>query len=157
MNDAKKAIPITRPKVTAYISPRGAEAAIDFYKKAFGATETSARITMPDGKIGHAEIRIGDTAIMLAEEAEDYHALSPEKLGGTTVAFVLTVEDCDAVTEAALAAGATLTRPLENQFYGERRSEVRDPFGYRWMISTPIEEISDEEMLRRANELFNAS
>jgi PhnB protein len=104
----------------------------------------------PDGKIGHAEIRIGDSAIMLADENPEIGARSPKTIGGSPILFQLYVEEVDAVVAQAVAAGAKLIRPIENRFYGDRTGGLEDPFGYHWYISTHIEDVSPEEMERRA-------
>jgi PhnB protein len=123
--------------------------AIDFYKKAFGATELM-RMPGPNGKIGHAEIRIGDSAIMLADEHPEMGARSPQTLGGSPVFLMIYVKDADGTTAQAEAAGAKILRPLENQFYGDRSATVLDPFGHTWTISTHIEDVPPDELARRA-------
>lgn len=123
--------------VTPYLCVKGAARAIEFYKRAFGATEAD-RIT-DGGKIGHAEIRLYGAPIFLADEFPEIDVLSPESIGGSPVLIHLTVPDVDALTAQAVAAGATLVRPVADQDYGMRNSKVRDPFGYTWMLSTPIE------------------
>ena len=104
----------------------------------------------PEGKIGHAELAFGDSLLMLADEFPDMGVLSPKSVGGTSVTISLYVEDVDAVFEAALAAGATTVRPLENQFYGDRNGQFEDPFGHRWSIATHVEDVPPEEMEERA-------
>ena len=139
--------------VTPYLAVKGAAQALDFYKKAFGATEVM-RMPQPDGKIGHADIRIGDSHVMLADEFPEMGHKSPQTLGGTPVQLALYVEDVDAFIDRAVKAGAKLTRPIENQFYGDRAGAVEDPFGHNWHISTHIEDVPPEEMGRRAKEKF---
>ena len=133
---------------TPYLIIREAARALDFYKAAFGAMELF-RLPMPGGKIGHAEILIGDSHIMLADECPESGARSPEALGGTSVSLMLYVENSDAMTERAVAAGATVVRPIQNQFYGDRSATLSDPFGHQWTIATHIEDVSPEEIDRR--------
>jgi len=133
---------------TPYLIIRDAARALDFYKAAFGAVELF-RMPMPGGKIGHAEIRVGDSPIMLADECPEYGARSPQSLGGTSVSLMLYVENSDALSAQAVAAGATVIRPIQNQFYGDRSATLADPFGHQWTIATHIEDVSSEEMDRR--------
>lgn len=133
---------------TPYLAVRGAARAIEFYKEAFGATEVS-RLRMPDGAIGHAEIQIGDSRIMLSDEFPDYGAVSPESLGGSPVIMHLYVKDTDAVISQAAAAGATTTAPAVDHDYGERSGTLVDPFGHKWSISTHLEEITFEQYMQR--------
>jgi PhnB protein len=142
--------------VCPYLAVRGADRAIEFYQKVFGATE-AFRLTDPSGKIGHAEILIGESRIMLAEEAPDWGHLSPEAVGGCPVKFHLGVENVDETVERAVNAGAILLRPVADEFYGERMGMVTDPFGFSWHISTTKEKVTPEEMQRRWNEAFEAS
>ena len=123
--------------------------AIDFYRRAFGAEEVGPRMTGPDGMIAHAQIRIGDTVVMLGDEWPGGPTQAPTSLGGTTAALFMYTDDVDAMWERALAAGAEVVFPLEVQFYGEKGGRVRDPFGHTWGISQRIEVITDEEMQRR--------
>ena len=139
-------------EVTPYLCIRDAAKAIDFYVDAFGARETFKRITDSNGRIGHAEIRIGGSTLMLADEHPEIGAVSPQTLGGSPMSFVVNVPDVDSTVKHAVAAGGTLSRPLENKFYGHRSGEVTDPFGYRWTLSTKIEDVPEDEMLRRAAE-----
>lgn len=135
--------------VTPYLITKGAGDAIEFYKKAFGATETF-RMTLPDGKtIGHAEIKIGTSPVMLADEAPDRGVRSPKSYGGTPLSLLLYVENADAVFEQAVAAGAEVLSPLENKFYGDRMGTIADPFGHHWTIGTHVEDVSEEEMRKR--------
>ena len=150
---AVKPIPEGYHSVTPYLIVRGAAQALDFYKKAFGAKELF-RFPMPDGQIGHAEIRIGDSNIMLADEPQDpthqqmgYKA--PKSLGGSSVGIMLYVEDVDALAKQAVAAGAKEVRPVVDQFYGDRTGTFLDPFGHIWTIGTHKEDVSPEEMQRR--------
>ena len=143
-----KPIPDGYHTATPYLITQGAAAAIDFYKKVFGATEIM-RMAQPDGKIGHAEMRIGDSVIMLADEVPQMGHRSPKSLGGSPVSILLYVEDVDAVVARAVAAGAKLTQPVRDQFYGDRNATIEDPFGHVWIIATHIEDVSPEEMKRR--------
>jgi PhnB protein len=148
MSDNVKAIPDGYHTVTPYLIVKDAARAIDFYKAAFGATEL-LRMEDGNGKIGHAEIKIGDSPIMLAEEHPDMGFVGPESLGGTPVSILLYVEDVDALAEQAIAAGATVTEPVTDKFYGDRMGSFLDPFGHRWHIGTHKEDISPEEMEKR--------
>lgn len=141
-------------KVDVYLCTKGAAAAIEFYKKAFGATETGARIIDPQNRIGHAEFMIGDSLIMISDEHPEMNIVGPETLGGTPIALTVHVDDADAVYKQALAAGATALRPLNDQFYGERSGQITDPFGHRWTISQHIEDVSPAEMEKRAKALY---
>ncbi len=152
---AIKPIPAGYHTLTPYINIKGAVEAIEFYKKAFGAKEIG-RITMAGGTIAHAEIQIGDSKIMLAEESEQWGNKSPQALGGSPVCLCLYVEDVDVVFAQALAAGATVTGEMEvkDQFYGDRSGSLTDPFGHKWTIMTHKEDVSFEEMQERANAMF---
>ncbi len=134
---------------TPYLYIRGAAKALDFYKRAFGAKE-EMRMEGPDGKIGHAEIAIGKARIMLADESPAMGIRSPETLGGTSFSLLLYVENVDAFFKRALAAGAKEQRPVADQFYGDRLGMLMDPFGHQWGFATHIEDVSREEMERRA-------
>ena len=138
--------------VIPYIIVKGGSDAIDFYKRAFGATESYPRITDSTGRVGHAEITIDHSKVMLADEHPEIGARSPETIGGCPVLFMLNVPDVDAMVAQAIAAAGRLTRPVENQFYGDRTGEVTDPFGYRWYLSTHVEDVPDDELRRRAAE-----
>jgi PhnB protein len=133
---------------TPYLIIRGATRALDFYRQAFGATELM-RHAMPDGRIGHAEIQIGDSRIMLADEFPEMGFRSPQALGGSPVGILLYVTDVDSRFEQAVAAGATVMRPVRNEFYGDRTGTLIDPFGHVWTIATHIEDVSAEELARR--------
>jgi PhnB protein len=146
---AVKPIPDGYHTVTPYLIIKGAARALDFYKQAFGATELF-RMDGPGGRIGHAEIRIGDSPIMLADEHPEIGALSPQSRGGTSVSILLYVEDADKLTEQAVAAGATVLRPIQNQFYGDRSASLADPFGHQWHIATHVEDVPVDEMRKRA-------
>lgn len=142
--------------VTPRLVVRDGAAAIEFYRAAFGATELGERFTGPDGELIHAEVRIGESVVMISDEGENAApARSPESLGGVVSAIMATYwENVDAAWERAIAAGAEVLYPLENQFYGERGGRLRDPFGQQWMLSQRIEQVSREEMDRRAAEFF---
>ncbi len=142
-------IPEGYPQVTPYLCVDGAAAAIDFYATVFGTTERM-RMPNPGGKIGHAELQLGDSVIMLADEAPEIGFRSPKTLGGTPVIVSVYVEDVDAVVERAVQAGATLLRPVEDQFYGDRSGQFEDPFGHRWSVATHVEDVPPDEMARRA-------
>ncbi|HXG87516.1 MAG TPA: VOC family protein [Vicinamibacterales bacterium] len=144
-----KPIPDGYHSVTPYLIVRGATKAIDFYKEVFGATELM-RMDAPGGKIGHAEIKVGDSTLMLADENPQWGSESPELLGGSPVQLMIYVDDCDATFKKAIATGAVEVRPLKDQFYGDRSGSVTDPFGHNWTIATHKEDLSPEEMGRRA-------
>lgn len=148
MNKSAKPIPDGYHTATPYLFIKGAARALDFYKQAFGATEFM-RMDGPGGKIMHAEIKIGDSPIMLADECPEMGARAPEPSGGTGGLLLLYVSDVDAVTACATAAGAKIVRPVENQFYGDRSATILDPFGHSWTIATHIEDVPPEEMHRR--------
>jgi PhnB protein len=135
--------------ITPYLCVHAANAAIDFYREAFDATET-LRFGEPGGRVGHAEPMIGDAVVMLADEFPDLGVVSPQALGGSPVTLTITVPDVDASVARALAAGATLSRPVTDKFYGDRTGLVIDPLGHRWTISTHVEDASTEEMMRAA-------
>jgi PhnB protein len=144
--------------ITPRLVVRDGAGAIDFYRAAFGATELSERFTGPGGELSHAEVRIGDSVVMISDESEHgAPARSPESLGGVVSAIMATYcEDVDAAWERAVAARAEVLYPLEDQFHGERGGRLRDPFGQQWMLSRRIEEVSREEMERRAAEFFES-
>ena len=144
-----KAIPEGFHTLTPYLRVRDGAKAIEFYKKAFGAVELF-RMPQPDGKIGHAEIKIGDSPVMLADEVPAKGFRSPQALGGSPIALMIYVDDVDRVFNQAVAAGAKVERPVQNQFYGDRSGGVIDPFGHVWYIATHVEDVSPEEMDKRA-------
>jgi PhnB protein len=150
-----KAIPEGYESAIPYLCCRDAAKALDFYKRALGATELM-RFAEPSGRIGHAEIKIGDGIIMLSDEYPDMDVRSPQALGGTPVGIHLYVEDVDAVTARAVAAGAKLVRPVADQFYGDRNATLEDPFGHRWYVSTRKEDVSPEELRRRHHEMMKS-
>lgn len=137
----------------AYLRVRNAPAAIAFYEKAFGAKE-KYRLTEPSGRVGHAELNLGGTTLMLSEEYPESGITGPESVGGTTFSIHLHVDDADAFIERAVSAGAKVVRKPVNQFYGERSGSVRDPFGHEWILGHNIEEIAPEEMQRRYTALM---
>lgn len=140
----------------AYLAVKDAAKAIDFYREAFGATE-KFRLTDPSGRIGHAELDFGAGTLMLADEFPEYGIRGPKSLGGTTVTIHLHVDNADAVVERAVKAGASLERPVADQFYGERSGCFIDPFGHRWNIGHSIEEVSPAEMQRRFTKMMTES
>ncbi len=143
-----KPVPSGYHTATPYLTLSDAASAIDFYKKAFGATERF-RMDRPDGKIGHAEIQIGDSIVMLADESPRSDSRSPQSLGGTTSGIFLYVENVDAVFDTAVKAGAKVQQPLTNMFWGDRFGKLTDPFGHSWALATHIEDVAPEEMEKR--------
>jgi PhnB protein len=142
-----KPVPDGYHSVTPYLIVSGAAAAIEYYKKSFGAEEL---VRMPMGnRVGHAELQIGDSRIMLADEFPERDAKGPKSRGGTPVSILLYLADCDAVFNRALAAGGTVKNPMKDQFYGDRSGTLEDPFGHVWTISTHTEDLTPEEMMRR--------
>lgn len=146
-----KPIPEEYPRVTPYLHVNGAAAAIEFYSSILGAQERM-RMPAPGGKIGHAEVEIGESIIMLADEFPDMDVRGPKAIGGTPVTLHVYVDDVDVVFDAALAAGATSVRAVENQFYGDRVGQFEDPFGHRWSVATHVEDVPPHEMERRMAE-----
>lgn len=144
-----KPIPDGYHAVTPYLIVKGAERAIAFYEQVFGAVELM-RMMEPDGRVAHAELRIGDSTVMLADEHPEIDARSPQSIGGTPVTMHLYVEDVDATVARAVKAGATLTRPVADQFYGDRNGGLRDPFGHVWFVATHTEDVPPDELERRA-------
>jgi PhnB protein len=145
---ALKPIPEGYHSVTPYLIVDGAARALDFYARAFGAEET-VRMPGPGGKVAHAEMRIGDSIVMLADEAPQQNARGPKTIGGSPITLMIYVEDVDKVFARAVEEGATVQRPLANQFYGDRTGGVIDPFGHVWYLATHIEDVSPAEMERR--------
>jgi PhnB protein len=145
---AVKPIPDGYHTVTPYLVVNGGPSALEFYKKVFGATEVY-RFDGPDGKLAHAEIRIGDSIVMLSDEVGEMGFRGPQSLGGSPVGIMLYVEDCDQMFNRAVAAGATVKKPLEDQFYGDRSGTLEDPFGHLWTIATHKEDVTPEELQRR--------
>ena len=152
-----KTLPIPKGynTLTPYITVRGAGRAIEFYQKVFGARETG-RISMPDGSVGHCELQLGDSKLMMAEENEQWGNISPLTLGGSTVYLSLYVDNVDEVFETAIREGAKVLGEMEpkDQFYGDRTASITDPFGHRWTIMTHIEDLSFPEMQKRSDALF---
>ena len=142
-------IPEEYPRVNPYLIVDGADAAIGFYTSVLGATERM-RMDGPEGRVGHAELEIGDAVVMLADEHPEIDALGPRSIGGTPVSLHVYVEDVDAVFARALDAGAREVRPVEDKFYGDRQGSFEDPFGHHWHVSTHVEDIPPEEMAKRA-------
>lgn len=156
MKPTVKPIPEGYHTATPYLIITNAAKALDFYKDAFKATEL-VRLPTPDGKVAHAEIQIGDSRIMLADEVPQWDARSPQTLGGSAVQIMLYVDDVDAFVARAVAAGATLFKPVEDQFYGDRSGSITDPFGHKWTIATHQEDVPEEEIKKRAAALFGRS
>jgi PhnB protein len=140
--------------LNAYITVKDCPDAIEFYKKAFDAKELS-RLLMPNGQIGHAEIEIEGSLLMMSDEVSEWKNKSPQTIGDNPMTFLLYVKDVDASFQKALEAGALETMPIEDMFYGDRVGEVKDPFGYKWMISTHKETLSNEEIQKRAEKMFS--
>lgn len=157
MTEARRYVPPGAGELTPYICPREAAKAIDWYVELFGAVETMQRFLEPGGKIGHAELSIGDAQIMLSDAHPDYGAVAPEP-GNTTATFALNlyVPDADATMAAAEQTGATVQRPVEEQFYGSRMGTMIDPFGVHWMIGTHVRDISAEELAKAAEDYTGA-
>lgn len=153
MTATTKPIPEGYHTATPYLVIKDAAKAIDFYKEAFGASELM-RLASPDGRIMHAEIKIGDSPIMLCDECPDWNALSPQTIGGTAVSIVLYLAEVDSIVGRAVAAGASLLMPVADQFWGDRMGTVADPFGHKWSIATHIEDVSPEEIEKRAKSVF---
>ena len=143
----------TITKLTIYLQVRDAAAAIDFYVKVFGAKEVM-RLLDPKGKIGHAELRIGDEVLMLADEYPDYGCFSPQSHGGTGTTIHMAVSDVDELTRTAKDAGATVLMEPADQFYGERSAKIRDPFGHEWLLGKHLEDVSPEELQRRMSDIM---
>jgi PhnB protein len=151
MSNNVNPIPKGFRSVNLHLSFQESGKAIEFYKAAFGAVELY-RLTEPDGKIGHAELQIGDSIVMLGDEYPEYGAVSPLTLGGAGVRLSLFVPDCDTIFAQAVAAGATVMQEVKTHSYGERSGNIKDPFGYVWMIGTHVEDVSPEEMQQRYTE-----
>jgi PhnB protein len=149
MTSKVKPVPEGYHTATPYLIVDGGPAALEFYKKAFGATELF-RMPTPDGKLAHAEFKIGDSPFMMADEHPEMGYRGPKALGGSPVSIVLYVEDVDGLAKQAVAAGAKELRPIQDQFYGDRTGTFQDPFGHVWTICTHVEDVSPEEMERRA-------
>ncbi len=152
-----KPIPEGFHTLTTYLALPDAAAAIDFYQRAFGAIERYRLPGMHGTGVGHAEITIGDSIVMLSDESDMGLARSPQTLKGNTVGLCLYVADVDKAFDRAVKAGATVKRPLQNQFYGDRTGTVTDPWGYHWSLMTHVEEVSPEEMKRRMEDMMAKS
>ena len=150
-----KPIPEGYGSVTPYLIVQDAANAIDYYKKVFGATERM-RMPGPDGKIAHAEIQIGSSYIMLADENPEMGARSPKTVGGSPISLLVYVENVDRTVEKAVAAGAKVKSKVENKFYGDRMGGIEDPFGHQWYVATHVEDVSPEEMQRRMEAMAHA-
>jgi PhnB protein len=150
-----KPIPEGYPRVTPYLIVDGASAAIDFYTSVLGATERM-RMSAPGDKVGHAELEIGNSVIMLADESPDMGAHSPRTVGGTPVSLHVYVEDADSTFERAVEAGAKVMQPVEDKFYGDRSGSFEDPFGHRWHVATHVEDVPPSEMEKRAAAAMSA-
>ena len=151
-----KPIPENYHRVTPYLVVDGAAEAIDFYSRVFGATELM-RMPAPGNKIGHAEIKVGDSVVMLADAVAGMGHKSPKTLGGSPVSLLLYVEDTDTTVKRAIENGAKLSRPVEDQFYGDRMGTVEDPFGHVWHVATHVEDVSPAEMKRRMESMAAAA
>lgn len=145
-----KPIPDGYPRVTPYLIVDGAAEAIDFYTSVLGASQRGDRMEMPNGKVGHAELELGDSLIMLADENPDWGAAGPRTVGGTPVTIHVYVENVDDVFAKAVATGATEVQPVTDQFYGDRSGSFDDPWGHRWNVATHVEDVPPEEMAERA-------
>jgi PhnB protein len=150
-----KGIPEGYTGVMPYLTVDDGEKAVEFYRRAFGATERT-RMAGPDGKIAHCELEIGDAVIMLSDEFPQFATKSPKQLGGTTVGLFMYVEDVDEAIQTAADAGATITMPAEDQFWGDRFGQVQDPFGHQWQLASRVEELTPEEIERRARDVMAA-
>jgi PhnB protein len=150
-----KPIPDGYPRVTPYLIVDGASAAIDFYTSVLGATERM-RMPAPEDRVGHAELEIGNSVIMLADESPEMDARAPSTVGGTPVSLHVYVEDVDAVFDRAVKAGARALRPVEDRFYGDRSGGFEDPFGHRWDVATHVEDVPPNEMEKRAAAAMSA-
>jgi PhnB protein len=153
MPNKVKPVPDGHRTVAPYLAIKNAASALEFYKKAFGAIETY-KLIIPDGRVGHAEIRLGDSLIMIADEFPEFGGKAPESLGGSPVSIHLYVEDVDAFVKKAVAAGARELKPVADQFYGDRSGQLQDPFGHLWWVATHKEDVAPEEMQKRVLALF---
>jgi PhnB protein len=148
-------VPQGHRTVAPYLSVKDGASALDFYRRAFGATEVY-RLLLPDGRLGHGEIRLGDSIVMLSDEFPEFGHKGPQSLGGTPVSIHLYVDDVDAFFKKAVAAGAIERKPVMDQFYGDRSGQLEDPFGHLWWVATHKEDIAPEELQKRAAALFSA-
>jgi len=154
MTTKVKPIPDGYHSVTPYLIAKNAAQAIEFYKRAFGAKE-HARMPMPDGRVGHAELVIGDSMIMLSDEFPERGSQSPQTLNGSPVGFALYVENIDESFQRAVQAGAIVKEPITLQFWGDRAGSVVDPFGYQWTLLTHVEDVTPEETKKRMDKMFS--
>jgi PhnB protein len=152
---ATKPIPEGYHSVTPYLVVDGAARAIEYYEQAFGAKER-VRMSAPDGKIGHAELEVGDALVMLSDPLPQFVGRSPKELGGTSVSLFMYVEDVDATVKQAVDAGATVTMEVADQFWGDRFGAVTDPYGHLWTIATRVEDLTPDEVAERAKEAMAA-
>ena len=150
-NMYEKPAPSGYHTLTPALTVRDGKAAVDFYQRAFGATVRHV-MEMPDGKVMHAELQVGDSVLMLSDEFPDWGAFAPQSIGGTASSLNVYVDDVDTVFGQAVAAGATVIHPLTNQFWGDRMGNLLDPFGHKWSVATRVEEVSPEETARRGEE-----
>jgi PhnB protein len=148
-------VPAGQHTVAPYLAVQNGVEALEFYQQAFGATEVY-RLIMPDGRLGHAEIRLGDSLIMLADEFPEYGVKAPPTLGGSPVSIHLYVADVDVFVAQAVAAGAKEVKPVMDQFYGDRSGQLEDPFGHLWWVATHIEDVSPEDMQKHVDAQFSA-
>jgi PhnB protein len=153
MANEVKPTPEGHRTVAPYLAIKSAASALEFYKKAFGAIETY-KLVLPDGRVGHAEIRLGDSLIMLSDEFPEFGGKAPEALGGSPVSIHLYVDDVDAFFNRAVAAGARELKPIADQFYGDRSGQIEDPFGHLWWVATHKEDVAPAEMQKRVRALF---
>jgi len=155
MPNKVRPIPEGHRTVTPYLAIKNAAEALEFYRKAFGASERY-RLMMPDGRVGHAEIGLGDSIVMLSDEFPEFGGKAPDALGGSPVSMHLYVEDVDAFFKKAVAAGASVRKPVMDQFYGDRSGQLADPFGHLWWVATHKEDVAPEEMQKRVQAMFQA-
>ncbi len=155
-NMYEKPVPAGYHTLTPALTVRDGKAAVDFYQRAFGATVRHV-MDMPDGKVMHAELQIGDSVVMLSDEFPDWGAMSPLSLGGSGSSLNIYVDDVDAVFAQAIEAGASVVHPVTNQFWGDRMGNLLDPFGHKWSVATRIEEVSPEETARRGEQWSQAT
>ncbi|HWF06375.1 MAG TPA: VOC family protein [Candidatus Angelobacter sp.] len=148
MANKVKPIPEGYNSITPYLVIKGAAAAIDFYKQAFGAVEIM-RMPQPDGRVGHAELKFGNSIVMMADEYPEMQVVGPKTLGNTSVGLLLYLDDVDKAVERAVSLGATIKKPIADQFYGDRTGTIEDPFGHKWTLAVHIEDVTPEEMQRR--------
>jgi PhnB protein len=148
MANKAKPIPEGYNSITPYLVIKGAAAAIDFYKQAFGAVEIM-RMPQPDGRVGHAELKFGNSIVMMADEYPEMQVVGPKTLGNTSVGLLLYLDDVDKAVERAVSLGATIKKPIADQFYGDRTATIEDPFGHKWTLAVHIEDVTPEEMQRR--------